>query len=199
MRYYLAKILDDRLSCGPGDMAGSSIFEYCTFSGVAATRDFIEKLVSTADEDVMELYLDQVIADTKKVENNQEYVRMLKSFYQRFVQEATVPAEEEESLSEDIDEKALSGVIIAVSRMSAVELQVFLEVCESSLKTNALAPLVLSGQLVKKVGGKVVGSILVVAQLGWAVFKNMRQWWRGEISGKRCSKNIIDSSASILG
>jgi len=33
--------------------------------------------------------------------------------------------------------------------------------------------------------------------LGWDVIQNLRRWWKGEISGKRCVKNIIDCSVGI--
>ena len=164
--------------------------------GIAATRDFLAHLVSTSSEDTIELYLDQIIDDTKRVENNEEYALMFKRFYQRFVEKAAVSAEEEET---KINEKALNGVISVVRRMSGAEVGRFIAVCESGLKRYALTSLALSGQLVAKSAGQVVGGFFVVAPLAWAVVKNIYQWWRGEISGKRCCKNIIDSSASILG
>jgi hypothetical protein len=39
----------------------------------------------------------------------------------------------------------------------------------------------------------------VAVQLSWEALKSIRSWWNGEISGKRCAKQIIDASAGILG
>ena len=30
-------------------------------------------------------------------------------------------------------------------------------------------------------------------------FRNIKRWWRGEISGKRCAKNLLDAAGGILG
>ena len=46
-------------------------------------------------------------------------------------------------------------------------------------------------------GQKVAVAALAALQLGWEAIQNLRRWWKGEISGKRCAKNIVDSSFSI--
>ena len=40
---------------------------------------------------------------------------------------------------------------------------------------------------------------LVAAQLGYDVISNMHRWWMGEISGRRCAKNIFDSLGTTVG
>ena len=42
-----------------------------------------------------------------------------------------------------------------------------------------------------------VGVALVATYLAFDVIYNIRRWWRGEISGKRCAKNIVDCGASV--
>ncbi|CAF1102871.1 unnamed protein product [Adineta steineri] len=49
------------------------------------------------------------------------------------------------------------------------------------------------------VAGKVVPIVIVAVQLSWEAIKSIRSWWNGEITGKRCAKQIIDASAGILG
>ncbi|CAF2855688.1 unnamed protein product [Rotaria sp. Silwood2] len=49
------------------------------------------------------------------------------------------------------------------------------------------------------IAGKVVPIAIVGVQLSWEALKSIRSWWHGEISGKRCAKQIIDASAGILG
>ena len=48
--------------------------------------------------------------------------------------------------------------------------------------------------LVNKHGGQVVMYTLAAVYLGFSALKSIRRWWRGEISGKRCIKNVIDTS-----
>lgn len=48
-------------------------------------------------------------------------------------------------------------------------------------------------------GGKVVTVALASAYLTYETVKNIRRWWKGEISGKRCLKNIIDTGFTITG
>lgn len=43
----------------------------------------------------------------------------------------------------------------------------------------------------------VVRVALVVVVLAWDVIKNISRWWKGEISGARCVKNIIDCGVSV--
>lgn len=45
-------------------------------------------------------------------------------------------------------------------------------------------------------GGKMVSIGLVAAYLSWEAYKSIHMWWKGEISGARCAKNIIDSTLS---
>jgi len=39
--------------------------------------------------------------------------------------------------------------------------------------------------------------VLKLLSLGVDVIQNIRRWWKGEISGKRCVKNIIDSGVGV--
>ncbi len=41
--------------------------------------------------------------------------------------------------------------------------------------------------------------VIITVQLSIEAIKSINSWWIGEISGKRCTKQIIDSSASIFG
>lgn len=49
------------------------------------------------------------------------------------------------------------------------------------------------------IAGKVVPVVIVAVQLSWEALKSIRSWWNGEISGKRCAKQILDASAGMLG
>ena len=40
---------------------------------------------------------------------------------------------------------------------------------------------------------------LLTTILSYDIYSNIQRWWDEEISGKRCSKNIIDSITSVAG
>ena len=49
-------------------------------------------------------------------------------------------------------------------------------------------------------GSQSVATVAIVAaQLGYDVISNMHRWWMGEISGRRCAKNIFDSLGTTAG
>ncbi|CAL8139024.1 unnamed protein product [Orchesella dallaii] len=50
-----------------------------------------------------------------------------------------------------------------------------------------------------KTAGKVALVGLAAVFLAWECYSNMKKWWAGEISGKRCAKNCIDSFSGIAG
>jgi hypothetical protein len=51
--------------------------------------------------------------------------------------------------------------------------------------------------LVNKAGGNVVMIALATISLSYDAIKNLLRWWRGEITGTRCCKNIVDSTFTI--
>jgi hypothetical protein len=51
--------------------------------------------------------------------------------------------------------------------------------------------------LVNKAGGNVVMIALAAISLSYDAIKNLCRWWRGEITGTRCCKNIVDSTFTI--
>jgi len=46
---------------------------------------------------------------------------------------------------------------------------------------------------------KNIGVVLVAAVLTWEAVVNIKKWWQGEISGKRCAKNVMDAIGSVGG
>jgi hypothetical protein len=52
-------------------------------------------------------------------------------------------------------------------------------------------------QAARGVASKMVPVFLVGAYLAADVICNMQRWWKGEISGQRCAKNIIDSGIGL--
>ena len=52
-------------------------------------------------------------------------------------------------------------------------------------------------QLTKSTSSNLVSNSLVTVFLTYETVTHLQLWWRGEISGRRCSKNIVDSFAGM--
>ena len=51
--------------------------------------------------------------------------------------------------------------------------------------------------LTRSASGKLVGVTLAVIYLSYEIYQDICRWWKGEISGVRCAKNVIDGIASM--
>ena len=51
--------------------------------------------------------------------------------------------------------------------------------------------------LTRGASGKLVGVTLAAVYLSYEIYKDICRWWKGEISGVRCVKNVIDGTASM--
>ena len=71
----------------------------------------------------------------------------------------------------------------------------------SSTGENSQIALLTSRTLTRAqtLAGRVAPIGIVAVQLSWEALKSIRLWWNGDITGKRCVKQIIDASAGILG
>ena len=56
-----------------------------------------------------------------------------------------------------------------------------------------------SVSLLKSGSGKIVTVTLVCAFLAWDIYLSIKSWWKGEITGKRCMKKIVDSASGVAG
>jgi len=86
----------------------------------------------------------------------------------------------------------------AVSRLSPNHYDALMKFIDSWCRENSQVAIRAQGALVKaRAGRAMVRVALVVAYLAFEVINNIRQWWKGEISGIRCAKNIIDCGVSV--
>ncbi len=51
-------------------------------------------------------------------------------------------------------------------------------------------------QTVQECSGKVASVVLAAAYLTKEAIRAIRQWWKGEISGKRCAKKVVDATVT---
>ena len=47
--------------------------------------------------------------------------------------------------------------------------------------------------------GQIIPEVIVWGQLSWQTYQTILRWYNGQISGKRCVKNIIDDVATLAG
>jgi hypothetical protein len=69
-------------------------------------------------------------------------------------------------------------------------------------KSQAINAVVLYGQKALAAYskyGKMLGNVKIILTLTYTVFSNIKGWWKGEISGTRCVKSIMDDVAAIAG
>lgn len=56
-----------------------------------------------------------------------------------------------------------------------------------------------TSQLVRQHGGTLVTVTISASYLSGEAYQNIRDWWKGEISGRRCAKNMVDTLARVGG
>ncbi len=187
------------------------------WQGDTQVRNFLAKLISTGDRGMIEKYMKNVVEDTKKAAVDESYKKLINDLYKGFNE-----AKEQHPLSENwktkVEEYAISVVDDSMKDPKSY-LALFSHITSavamvppenwphlaSSLEASAVARTTQLAKMaeysvsgVKKYGTKVAVVTLTAAQLSWEAIKNIRLWWKGEITGKRCAKNIVDSLGSIV-
>eukprot|EP00794_Sanderia_malayensis_P004974 gene4974-5622_t len=165
-------------------------------------------LKSTVNHDnAFRMYAEQLAENTKIAENNMAFKLTMQKVYEELLNysEEPCPADQYQGFdvvrlhnSELCNTSAFSGLARAWSIIPA-ESQ---EAVRSIIRYVVTNRNMLSGVdeivgLVNRSGGTVVMVTLASVYLTWEAYKNIRRWWNGEISGKRCAKCIIDSIAAV--
>lgn len=152
-------------------------------------------------------YAKRLAEDTKTAENNAKFHQYMEAIWREML-EATDEAFPDDA-HQDWDVARLADHSLAaasssmgfarawaiLSEVNRVQLVTFVRnVVTSRAFLNSLDEAV---TLFNKVGGNVVMVGLAVVTLTIDVIKNIQRWWNGEISGKRCFKNILDSGVAV--
>ena len=135
-----------------------------------------------------------IAEDTKQAKNNADFLAELHSVNQDLMPYSGSPKDQLKALSEHV-KSARTGALIGLgscwSAMSPATQMAVLRVI-----TTGAASASTSGALVAYVGAK-TGALVSVAlasvYLAYDAIRSIRSWFKGEISGARCAKNIIDS------
>ena len=168
-------------------------------------------LVQNGSEKAFRLFLHRMAEDTKRAERDPAFKETMMRIYAQMM----TPSEEEldeadlqgfQAVARVLDHTALSWMCSAagLTRAWAViprPMQAAIVRTITRLVTSERALLCVDDLVgvFNKGGGAVVMVVLSAVYLSYQAVSNLRQWWRGEISGARCAKNIIDSLGSMAG
>jgi hypothetical protein len=156
-------------------------------------------------ESTFKLYAERLADDTKVAETDVEYRKFMDYFYKRIINPSDNPLSKyahqgyELALTTQNFNCGIGGFARAWTRISPAGQRQIIEMMPSIIANNQLVCFEKAGALTKKFGGTVIMVTLAAVQLSYEAIVSIRRWWKGEITGVRCVKNIIDSTASIAG
>lgn len=182
--------------------------------GLTPVRDFLYKQIKRGNPELIKKYVGNVVEDTKKVDENAEFAMVVHDLYAGFnsakgekprsegwikaVQDSVVNNIDKSMKDPEAHVRTFCHMTNAMCMLAEEDLPLVIAAFESNAATKSLAISAKGSsaliKYVKNPGKLVVG--LVAAQLSWEAIKNIRLWWKGEISGKRCAKNVFDSLGS---
>lgn len=151
--------------------------------------------------EVFQKVAERMVQDTKTAEKDPQYKQMMYDIWNSFMKDGLTE-------HPDGDQKleiGLAGVTGApVAQACFIRAVSRLPPASYTALSNTVQAM---GGRVALYGGRalsyarkaqpVVRVALVTVCLAWDVIKNIRRWWNGEITGKRCVKNIIDCGVAV--
>lgn len=163
--------------------------------------------MAMSSEDALKMYASNLVADTKKAERDPKFRETMSEIYQNLLDVNGSPGHDGQSfdfsvaklqISKSFPELAKIWEIIGVEGQKEL-LPMIIEVClRLHSKDLVLVADELTG-LVTKHGGTPIMVALSSVYLAVDAIKNINRWWKGEITGVRCVKNIIDTAAGLAG
>ena len=154
------------------------------------------------NSDAFDQYIKRLNADVRTAENDQSFYKVITDMYSglqehndgKWEVEGMALAKLSESQSQQAS--AYSGIVCAMSKLTP-EMQKRILQTIRVLVGNGGQPLQQMVGVVNGVGGEVGNVGLCAVYLSFDAIKNLRLWWKGEITGKRCAKNIIDATFTV--
>jgi hypothetical protein len=158
-----------------------------------------------SSKSTFKLYAEHLAEDTKLAKTDVEYRKFMNSFYKEIINPSDKPLSEdahqgyELALAPQNLNRGIGGFARAWTRIPPAGQRQIIEMLPSIIANKQVAILERAGALANKVGGNVIMVTLAAVLLSYEAIVSIRRWWKGEITGVRCVKNIIDSTASIAG
>lgn len=157
-------------------------------------------------EQVFKKYAERLAEDTKRAENDENFRETMRLLYEQMMDASEDPLPADQHQGFDLvrltdfnvaSTTACAGLAKAWSLIPRPTQSQILHTLPRLIR----APLVTAADEVVGVFSKSAGSVVIVGLaavcLGWAAFWNVYRWWKGEISGKRCAKNVVDASFTV--
>ncbi|XP_018914281.2 uncharacterized protein [Bemisia tabaci] len=174
-------------------------------------RTLVNALVSDA---LFATYARRLAQDTRGEQENEDFMRYIRRLGQIYDRHLTA-SEREADISDvqsldvrllaDIELGQRDGAVGFARTWAFMTPESQAEVLKFARSLCADTRVAVWGNLddvvgvLSKVRGNVVLVGLAIATIAYDVLRNIRRWWHGEISGKRCCKNIVDSVLSLVG
>lgn len=130
-------------------------------------------------------FAQRLVDDTKTAEEDKQFRRVMHDVYENLMiyLEKHLPTELQ-GFDVTVELSGFAGLARAWGKMPpCTKIQILTNI-------NAISS---SGSVVSKPEFKVVMSGLAPVHLSSEAYNNIKRWWRGEISGERCAKNVIDA------
>ncbi|XP_050504289.1 uncharacterized protein LOC126883094 [Diabrotica virgifera virgifera] len=151
-------------------------------------------------------YAKRFAEDTKRADSDEKFKRVLGLIWAQMmdVNKQTDDKDKTPDVSifaklEHLSLEASPGMVRALSIIPYESQKRFLVMLKDIVPTTVPSNVMNAVVSVNKGGGAVVTVALASIHLTYEAIVNIRRWWNGEISGKRCCKTIIDSLATIGG
>ncbi|XP_066924454.1 uncharacterized protein [Clytia hemisphaerica] len=150
---------------------------------------------------IFKVYVNRLAEDTKRADKDEEFRKVMQKMYQMLAE----PSENGEPCKLQLvpSETRVGAVFPGLAAMIAVNGKKVLPVIVKAVKAigerNMMAVVDDAAGVFSKHGGALVTVVLSGVYLSFVALRNIYKWWRGEISGKRCAKSIIDTAGSVTG
>lgn len=171
--------------------------------GISPVWRTLKSAMST--DRVFKGYAERLAEDTKKAETDPDFRKVMADLYANMMEASETPMDDDYAHGWQLvssDKRLMTGASVGFARAwslipVASQAQILQLIPKVITNRAALSTIDEVVGLVNKIGGPSVMVTLAVAYLSYEATKNLCRWHKGEISGKRCAKNMIDATVSI--
>ncbi|XP_052783562.1 uncharacterized protein LOC128219683 isoform X2 [Mya arenaria] len=161
-------------------------------------ESFVPGLMAVIDDDdLFKATANSFVSDAKRPENDKPY---------REAMQAMLNLQLRESDNKCLKQRDVSAVAVHEKHMSAIKENNFVNAVKhlpldqyEAFQNHALTHVCKMQTVVQKARSckQVTRVALAASVLAKDVLLNIQRWWKGEISGKRCVKNILDCGVTV--
>jgi hypothetical protein len=182
----------------------------------SSTLKYIQVLRSILNnEKAFQNVVDKLVEETMKLKNDPNYLQMMASILENFLkpyEKKNVGDGEQfdyQAALSNMDHMGATVPYNIVASLSKLDpsaqrrvVQVMIKAANATVKNGLVVGIYNLNNLLRVMRSpalKMVSVGLLAVYLTYEAWNNIKLWWRGEISGKRCAKSIIDSLAGAAG